>query len=411
MKRILNAFAFSLLLVVLLLGCTSSPKPPSPEDFAKDLQRQLIEAQEGAVIEIPAGTFSLKRPLSFNDVPNVSIKGAGKDKTILSFKEQIEGGEGLIVKSAKNITLEGFTVADSKGDAIKVQDCEGVVMRDLGATWTNGQDSTNGAYGLYPVSCTDVLMENCEASYAMDAGIYVGQSTKAVVRNNYAHHNVAGIEIENTVDADVYDNKVENNTGGLLIFDMPDLPQANGANVRIHNNIIEKNNGPNFSSPGITVNMLPPGTGLLVMAHKDVKVYENQIYGHNTVSVALNSWQFTGRPFQSEEYDPFCHDIHIHDNKVTMGSGPSDTSTDFGQLFSALNQGQPTGIAYDGIVNPAHLNSDGTLKEAHRICFSNNGDLPFLNLNAYKAMDETGLNMEKLMAAVATDITPFDCVQ
>lgn len=393
--------------VLFFFSCNNSPK--SPADFAKDLQAQLIEATEGAVIEIPEGTYNFKRPLSFNDVANVTIKGAGKDKTILSFAEQVEGGEGLIVKAATGITLEGFTVSDSKGDAIKVQDCKDVVMRDLGATWTNGKTPKNGGYGLYPVTCTNVLMEKCEASYAMDAGIYVGQTTGAVVRDNYVHHNVAGIEIENTIDADVYNNKAVDNTGGLLIFDMPDLPQPNGANIRVHDNLVENNNGENFSSPGIAVNILPPGTGLLIMAHKEVKVYNNEIKGHNTISVALNSWQLTGRPYKSEAYDPFVHGVEVYDNQVTMGTGAADTTTDFGKLFAAVNQGKPGGIAYDGIANPTHFNEDGSLKDGHKICFRNNGDLPFLNLNAAQAMGEKGLDMEKLATVLSRDMAPYAC--
>ena len=159
--------------------------------------------------------------------------------------------------------MEGFTVADSKGDAIKVQACENVIMRDLETTWTGGKQATNGAYGLYPVSSKNVLMEKCEASYASDAGIYVGQSTNVVVRDNYAHNNVAGIEIENTISGEVYNNKATDNTAGMLIFDMPDLPQANGDRIKFYDNVMEGNNGENFAPPGIVVSTLPPGTCLL----------------------------------------------------------------------------------------------------------------------------------------------------
>ena len=193
----------------------------SATEVESSLQKKLIEAKDGEMILLPEGNFSFKRGLSFNDIPNVTIKGMGKGKTILSFKGQIEGAEGIIVKNAKNITLEGFTVQDTKGDAIKVQACENVKLVDLETTWTDGAKPENGAYGLYPVSCTNVLMEKCEASYAMDAGIYVGQSTNVVVRDNYAHHNVAGIEIENTRNGEVYDNIAKYNAGGMLIFDMP----------------------------------------------------------------------------------------------------------------------------------------------------------------------------------------------
>lgn len=50
---------------------------------------------------------------------------------------------------------------------------------------------------------------------ASDAGIYVRQSRDVIVRNSRAEFNVAGIEIENTVNADVYGNTATNNTGGI----------------------------------------------------------------------------------------------------------------------------------------------------------------------------------------------------
>ena len=395
--------------MLILISCGTQPKI-NPEEYPKQLQEQLITASDGDVIELPEGRFEFNRQLSFNKTPNVTIKGAGKGKTVLSFKDQLEGGEGFLIKGANNITLEGFTVQDSKGDAIKVQDCTAVIMRDLEATWTAGKLASNGGYGLYPVSCTKVLMENCEASYAMDAGIYVGQSNEVVVRNNLAHNNVAGIEIENTKNAEVYENTSRNNAGGLMIFDMPDLPVANGENIVVHDNIIENNNGENFSSPGIVVNILPPGTGLLIMAHKRVDVFNNTIKDHNTVSVAINSWHFTGRPFKSTDYDPFYHGLNIYDNKIEMGSGSADNSTEFGRLLSSISQGQPLGFVMDGIFNPEYFESDGQLKSSYAICFSNNGEIPFINLNAGQAMtDEGKLDPSKLSKVISTDGSLFNC--
>jgi len=411
-----NQIVLLFAVIAMFASCQSSDETSGNEvkmtadNMVSDLQKVLIEAKEGDVIVMPEGTFEFNRPLSFNDVPNVTIKGAGKKKTVLSFKGQVEGGEGMIIKAADGIVLQGFTVADPKGDAIKVQGCKGVVLRDLETTWTGGKLGTNGGYGLYPVTCTNVLMEDCEASYAMDAGIYVGQSTNVVVRNNWAHNNVAGIEIENTINADVYKNKATDNSGGLMIFDMPDLPQANGDYVKVHDNIVENNNGENFSAEGIVVNILPPGTGLLVMAHRNMEIYNNKITGHNTISVAINSWQFTGRPFKSENYDPFYHALNIYDNEIVLGEGAADMTTDFGKLFATINQGKPGGIALDGIVNPAFMNEDGTYKDEHKVCIRNNGEgIPFMNLNAYKAMGKDGLDMKKLATTIEMDASKFNC--
>ena len=383
---------------------TTASSELSAEGLVGTLQKKLIEAQDGDVILLPAGQFEFQRPLSFNDVPNVTIKGQGKDKTILSFKGQIEGAEGLIVKSAKNITLEGFCVQDTKGDAIKVQDCEDVVLRDLKVTWTGGAKATNGAYGLYPVTCKNVLMENCEASYAMDAGIYVGQTTNFVVRGNWAHHNVAGIEIENSINGEVYDNRATENTGGLLIFDMPDLPQANGSDVKIYQNVMELNNHPNFSAEGITVNILPPGTGMLLMAHRNLEVFENEVRGHNTLGLGILSWLFTQRPFKSEEYDPYCSNVNVYKNIFADNNGEADQSTDLGKLLASLFKGKGNDIVIDGIFNPKHLDDKGQFLADKKICIRENGEVSFANLNAGK-----GAKPEEMAKNMDTKAELFDC--
>jgi len=398
MKNLL--FLFTL---VILISC--QPKADknllSAENLTSELQKRLITATEGDVISLPAGTFEFKRSISLNDTPNITIKGAGKEKTILSFKGQIEGAEGILVKNVNGITLEGFTVADSKGDAIKVQGCKNVTMRDLHTTWTTGKLATNGAYGLYPVSSTNVLMEECEASFAMDAGIYVGQSTNVVVRNNYVHDNVAGLEIENTINGEVYGNRAIGNTGGMLIFDMPDLPQANGDRIKFYDNYMENNNSENFAPKGMVVSTIPPGSGMIVMSHSNIEAYNNTITGHKTLGIAVNSWLFTGVPFESAEFDPFCTNIHLHDNVITGTEGPTDNTTDYGKLFTAALGGKAYDIVIDGIFKPETIGVDGRLTS---YCFANNGDISFVNLNAGK-----GATPEEISKNAEFDISPFNC--
>ena len=59
------------------------------------MQKRLINAQEGEQVLLPAGTFNFKRELYLTDLANITIKGAGKGKTILSFKDQIDGAQGM----------------------------------------------------------------------------------------------------------------------------------------------------------------------------------------------------------------------------------------------------------------------------------------------------------------------------
>ena len=106
----------------------------------------------------------------------------------LSFKEQGQGtvGKRLLVTSKEDVTLQDLAVEDAKGDAIKVQGTKRIVFRNIRAEWTGGPKETNGGYGFYPVLCTDVVIEDCKAIGASDAGIYVGQSENIIVRGNTA---------------------------------------------------------------------------------------------------------------------------------------------------------------------------------------------------------------------------------
>lgn len=399
---------FCFLFVISIIACKEKPTSSSAnevsiaaDNFEKNLQSKLIDAVEGSVFILPEGKFDLKGGISLQDIPTITIKGKGKGMTILSFKGQISGAEGMLIKNVKDLTLEGFTVADSKGDAIKVQGCTNVILRDLETTWTGGKLPTNGAYGLYPVSCTGVLMEKCEASYAMDAGIYVGQSTNVIVRDNYAHNNVAGIEIENTICGEVYNNIAKQNAGGMLIFDMPDLPQAKGDKIKFYNNLMEDNNGENFAPKGMVVSTIPSGSGMIIMAHRNIEMYKNTIKNNKSLGIAINSWLLTGVPFKSKDYDPYYRNINIHDNEITGTTGPIDQKSDFGKLIYGVLQGKPSDIIMDGIFSLELIDAQGKVQG---ICISKNGNATFSCFNMYK-----GQKPEEILKNMSKDISQFDC--
>src|SRR5215831_11924680 len=65
-------------LVLLASGCKQTPA-----DIEKQFQEVLITAKPGAVIELPEGRFHFTRTLSLT-VNNVTLRGKGMDKTVLS---------------------------------------------------------------------------------------------------------------------------------------------------------------------------------------------------------------------------------------------------------------------------------------------------------------------------------------
>ena len=76
--------------------------------------------------------------------------------------------------------------------------------------------TANGAYGLYPTDCQNTLVEYCQVQGASDAGVYIGKCDTGFVENNVAYENVAGLEVENSLNVDASNNELFDNAGGLL---------------------------------------------------------------------------------------------------------------------------------------------------------------------------------------------------
>lgn len=252
-----------------------------------DLLDAINDLEAPTTLILARGTFDLDNALTLRGADGITLTGQGIDETIIDFSGQTAQSNGVDVVG-DDFTISHLTITDSQKDGLRVEDSTNVIVRSLKVTWSGGPLSTNGSYGIYPVRCTNVLVEDSEAYNASDAGIYVGQSINAVLRRNIAKQNVAGIEIENTQFADVYENLAEDNTGGLLVFDLPGNPVI-GRDVKIHNNIVRDNNRPNFAPSGTTVSVIPAGTGTFALASRRVEISSNTYANNNTTDIALLS--------------------------------------------------------------------------------------------------------------------------
>ncbi len=378
----LNTFAVATF-ALAVAACSPAPAPPpaAATDFQKQLQTALITARPGDVIEIPAGVHTINRGLSLN-VSGVTIRGAGMDESVLSFAGQVQGAEGLLV-NASDFTIEDLAIEDTPGDGIKVNEGRNIVIRRVRTEWTRGPHRNNGAYGIYPVQAENVLVEECIAIGASDAGIYVGQSDNVVVRNNRAEYNVAGIEIENTINADVYGNTAMHNTGGILVFNMPDLPRP-GYGTRVYENVVVENNTDNFGAAGTPVASVPAGSGIVINANDRVEIFDNRIADNDTANVIISSYYATGYQGTRElaaNYDPYPETIFIHGNEFA-GGGSSPDGLDLKALKVAkfgLTGAFPD-VLWDGWVNPDKTDGSGRLLPEFAICLDN-GDAQVLNVD------------------------------
>ena len=312
------------------------------EGAAERLTEALITATPGDTVVIGAGRIELTEGLSL-DVDDVVVKGAGPEQTVLSFKGQSGSGEGLLVTSDR-VVLEDFAVEDSKGDGVKSKGSDQITFRNLRVEWTGGPKAENGAYGVYPVASKNILIEGVTVRGAADAGIYVGQSENIVVRNSRAEFNVAGIEIENSMRADIYKNVATHNTGGILVFDLPNLPVQGGHDIRVFDNDVVDNDTANFAPKGNMVAIVPKGMGIMVMANRNVHVFGNRLSGNATTHVLIAAYP---NEYEDENYMFVPRGVYVHGNTYGEGGGAPDGEV--GKTISDVSGTPVPDIVWDGV--------------------------------------------------------------
>lgn len=327
-------------------------------DITAAIQMALFEivdsGESDVTLVLPKGRFEVNDTVLIDSSQGLTLTGYGINETQLDFSNSI-GDDGIRFEGGTNITVRDLSVYEAPKNAIKVTNANGVHMTYTGTIWEGSLTDDNGAYGLYPLQSTNILMENNYARGSADAGIYVGQSKNIVVRNNTAKENVAGIEIENSFNADVYNNLAVGNTGGILIFDLPGLDQAYGGNVRVFNNSAYANNAENFAGGG-AVGIVPPGTGALIFATSNVEVYNNEFSENETAAIEIASYFLADDDVANyvigdgsgnyeatiaKGWSPLVKNINVHNN-IFARNGGNPRGPQIG--------GMPTLPAFDQIV-------------------------------------------------------------
>lgn len=393
--KFLKPTFIGLALTVALAGCGGSssssktsdttkpdaePDPTFPENaimlpadgLTQAAKTAFITAESGDIIVFPKGRFEIADTLTFdgdsagtgNAISNITILGYGKDKTILDFSKS-GGGDGIFVQNGQDIEIRDLGVYEANNNAIKLINTDGIILDSVATVWEGELNKDNGAYGLYPVQCQNILIQDTYVRGSADAGVYVGQSQNIVVRRNIAEENVAGIEIENSENADVYDNVAKGNTGGILVFDLPIGETYYGSNVRVFDNIVENNNTNNFANSSdfaAGVHILPPGTGVIMLSSSGVEVYNNTISGHDTLSVAITSYILPEPNLMSaagyaefqtildDGWQPVPRNISVHNNAISDTAGnPRGKLIDDIIAGYVMEQGTLPAILYDGV--------------------------------------------------------------
>ncbi len=357
-------------------GCDVVLEPSGGDDYAA-VQDALIGATSGSDICFAPGTYSFSREVSLT-VRDVTLRGVGttREDTVLDFAAQEAGDDGLTVTSDA-FTLEHMWIKNSPGNGVVVTGADGVTFRDLKVSWDAGSVTANGAYAVYPVKSTNVLVENTEVVGAADAGIYVGQCENALVKDNVVYGNVAGIEFENTVGGEAVGNQAYDNSAGILVFVLPNLEKKSGDLTLVHDNDIYENNRANFAEDGTIVAEVPPGTGALLLAADGVEITNNRFRDNISTSILGVSYEslsvLLGSTPDDPETDLYLERIYVHDN--TYENNGTDPQT----VAAALMVNPLEDFIWDGIENMDNM-------AGAQLCFGNSPP-SFRNFNSIQNID------------------------
>ena len=295
------------------------------------LEQAFADVKSNQTICIEPGTYTPSRQLGVASATGVTVMGTDPDreKVVLDFDGV--SGKGIFI-TANDFTLKNVWIKNTSDNGVEAKNQKSH-FDNIKVSWDRGPDTMNGRYGIYPTHCSETIVENSEVTDASDAGLYVGQCTKAIIRNNKVHTNVAGIEVENSVDADVYGNEVFDNAGGILALLESGLDLTKNENVLFRDNNVHDNNHVNFAHAGSTVSNVPSGTGIMVLGSNKVAIRGNTVKNNNTAGVLVVGANVFGlldiltgsAPPPQTDIDPFSRNVYIHGN-TWMDNG---TSPDF----------------------------------------------------------------------------------
>ncbi len=333
-----------------------------------DAQDQLLRAfffvQEGDTIELCAGEFELTAEMPLHDKRGITLKGAGKDNTILNFANSNQAW-GISGTRTRGFTLQGLTVKDAPSVGIMIIHAEQFTLRDVRVMWTGYDTCTpregapnscteNGEVGMVVELSRDILVEDSDFFGGVQFGLGFINPKNLRVRNINTRHNLIGLLLDDARRVYVSDSVIEANTVGIVAANLIEfLPDS--AKVVLDGNTIRANNTPNFAATGGINNAFPNGIGILLLAADQYEVMNNEFLDNNSTAIVMLNWGLLDPSEDNTKFDFYPEGINIHDNLFRDNGGdPAKPDPRAGPvaafipLILARNGGKSAQIIWDG---------------------------------------------------------------
>lgn len=305
-RRPLRPFAMALAAVLLSVLSSSTAQARrirvASAGSTSAIQQAIDQAVPGDTIVVAPGTYS---------GPAVSVTTSGL--TILGSKAAVidatgntygitvgtqltfDPGPACPVYGVSNFSISGLSVRNAEDTGIFLF---GVDKYEV----SGGDYLNNGEYGIFARCSREGLIDHNSGGGGNDATIYVGVDNETVVEKNHLSNGELGIELENTSNSIVRGNKLTNNTTGIFVIVLPNLPTSSTETALIERNVVHKNNRPNpfppvcqgpNTPPGCVeeffddLQLLPSGSGIINVGGHNVTIRRNVVTHNDTVGVGV----------------------------------------------------------------------------------------------------------------------------
>jgi plastocyanin len=265
-------------------------------DF-RSIQKAVDKARAGDTIRVKRGTYH----------EGVFVRGAKKRylriigdpkhpaRVLLDGKglKGARANNAIFIDGADQVTLRGLKARRYKANGFFVTNAVGYTFRNLIAERT-------GVYGIYAFNTKGGLMADSEAYYVNDGAFYIGQTPpqakpiRSLVRNVSGWGSALGFSGTNMRYVTITKSRFFNNALGIApnALDSEKYPPAED-NVIVDNDIFWNNfdfhKGAPFPQPkaGSTADIVPIGTGIILLGGRGNRVENNRIFGNFLTGVAL----------------------------------------------------------------------------------------------------------------------------
>ena len=285
-----------------------------PTGSTTSIQNAVNAASPGDTIFVSNGTYSgptvnvEKNNITISGGSGAVINAAGHRYALTVGHQNPDGslnpdpscGTPSPIYQVRNFTQSGMTIRNADDTGIFLMGVDRFRV-------TGGRYQDNREYGIFPRCSRDGLIDHNSGGGGNDATIYVGVDENIRVEDNFLTNGELAIELENTHNSFVRRNITTGNTVGIFAIVLPGLPTSENSLALIENNIVSNNNRPNAFPPVCDarnlpgcgpfqddLQLLPSGSGILVVGAHDYTVRANVVTGNNTVGVGAAADPITG---------------------------------------------------------------------------------------------------------------------